>query len=144
MPTRPIHSVIQSGHVLVVSPDMPVREVVHRMAKAKLSAALIAEHGVLTGIFTEYDATFRVLAADLDADTAPVADVMTHNPISARPEQPFGHALHMMYEGGFRHVPVVDHNRRPIGIVTSKDALSTDAIQLEKELVRREEITVIL
>ncbi|MBT0963501.1 CBS domain-containing protein [Denitromonas iodatirespirans] len=144
MPTHPIRSVIQSGHVLVVSPDTSVREVVHRMAKARLSAALIAEHGILTGIFTEYDATFRVLAADVDADTATVAEVMTHNPVCARPDQPFGHALHMMYEGGFRHLPVVDHNHRPIGMVTSKDALSIDAIQLEKELVRREEITVIL
>ncbi|MEZ5611644.1 MAG: CBS domain-containing protein [Rhodocyclaceae bacterium] len=144
MPQRSIDSVIQPDSYLIVSPDTPVREVVCQMAKARLSAALIAEHGVLTGIFTEYDATFRVLGAGLDADTAPVAQVMTHNPVTTTAHHPFGHALHMMYEGGFRHLPVVDHNRRPVGMVTSKDALAIDAIELEKELVRREEITVIL
>ncbi len=144
MPARPIHQVIQSRGFLVVAPDTSVRDVVCQMAKARLSAALIAEHGILTGIFTEQDATFRVLGEGRDPDTTPVSDAMTHNPITSTPHHPFGHALHMMFEGGFRHLPIVDANRKPVGMVSSKDALSLEAIQLQKELVRREEITVIL
>ena len=144
MPTRPIKAVLRPDAFLVVAPDTPVRVVVRRMAEQRLSAALIAEHGVLTGIFTEYDATFRVIGAGRDADQTAVSEVMTHNPETATADKPFGHALHMMFESGYRHVPIVDHNRAPIGMVTSTDALSLDAVQLGQELVRREEITVIL
>jgi CBS domain-containing protein len=49
-----------------------------------------------------------------------------------------------MYEGGFRHVPVVDAGGRPLGLLVARDALSLDALQFDEELVRREEITVIL
>lgn len=144
MPNRPIKAVIRPDGYLVVTPDTPVRQVIRRMAEMRLSAALIAEHGVLTGIFTEYDATFRVIGEGRDADTTPVGEVMTHNPDATGAQTPFGHALHMMYEGGYRHLPIIDENRKPIGLVTSKDALKIDAVQLSKELVLREEITVIL
>ena len=36
-----------------------------------------------------------------------VDGVMTANPRTIAPDRPFGHALHLMYEGGFRNVPVV-------------------------------------
>ncbi|MCB1959026.1 MAG: CBS domain-containing protein [Rhodocyclaceae bacterium] len=144
MPTRPIHTVIGPDSYLVVDAATPVREVVCKMAARRLSAALVVEHGVLTGIFTERDAAFRVMAPGHDADTLPVAEVMTHNPQSILADRPFGHALHMMYEGGFRHVPVIDADRKPVGMVSSADALSLEAIQFSKELVQREEITVIL
>jgi CBS domain-containing protein len=49
-----------------------------------------------------------------------------------------------MYEGGFRHVPVVDAAGHPVGLISARDALGLDAMQFEEELVRREEIAVIL
>ena len=74
-----------------------------------------AENGKLIGICTERDLTFKVLAEGLDANTTQVHSVMTRDPQSISPEKPFGHALHMMFEGGFRHMPVVDPIGRPIG-----------------------------
>lgn len=50
----------------------------------------------------------------------------------------------MMYDGGFRHVPVVDRSGRPVGLLSARDALALDAEAFSTELVRREEITVIL
>jgi len=144
MHTRPIHTVMRPEHLVVADAGTSVRDVVHLMAKHDANAVMITERGVLTGIFTEHDATFSVLAADLDADTTPVGEVMTHNPMTIAPDHPFGHALHMMYEGGFRHVPVVDENRLPIGLVAATDALNIDAREFSAELERREEITVIL
>lgn len=144
MPTRAIKHMIRPDSVVLADANATVREVVHLMAKHRTSAVMIAEHGVLTGIFTEHDATFRVLAGDMDADTTLVSEVMTHNPLTLGPDQPFGHALHMMFEGGFRHVPVVDEMRRPVGMVAATDALQIEAVEFGAELERREEITVIL
>ena len=141
---RPIHQILSDRPFVGVSADTPVREVVRQMNALQRSAALVTEHGVLTGIFTERDAAFGVLAAGLDADTTPVGAVMTHNPVTLTEDRPFGHALHLMYENGVRHVPIVDANRRPLGVVTARDALQLDALTFSAELVRREEITVIL
>ena len=144
MPSRPIHQVLADRPFVNVSIFTSVREVTQLMQAQHCSAALITEHGVLTGIFTERDAAFGVLAAGLDADTTPVGAVMTHNPVTLTEDRPFGHALHLMYENGVRHVPIVDANRRPLGVVTARDALQLDALTFGAELVRREEITVIL
>ena len=144
MPNRPVKEVMRPEHLVVADAATSVRDVVCLMAKRNANAVLITEHGVLTGIFTEHDATFAVLAANRDADTTAVAEVMTHNPITIAGDHPFGHALHIMFEGGFRHVPVVDDNRRPIGMVAATDALQFEAEQFGAELTRREEITVIL
>ena len=144
MPSRPIHQILADRPFVCVPADMPVSAVTRLMNAQERSAALIAEHGVLTGIFTERDATFRVLAAGLDPETTPVGAVMTHNPQTLTEDKPFGHALHLMYENGVRHVPVVDANKRPLGVITARDALALDALDFGSELVRREEITVIL
>ncbi len=144
MPSRPIHQILSDRPFVGVSADTPVREVVRQMNALQRSAALVTEHGVLTGIFTERDATFRVLAVGLDPDATPVGEVMTHNPQTLTDDKPFGHALHLMFENGVRHVPVVDADRRPLGVVTARDALALDALEFGSELVRREEITVFL
>ena len=67
MPSRPIHQILSDRPFVGVSADTPVREVVRQMNALQRSAALVTEHGVLTGIFTERDAAFGVLAAGLDA-----------------------------------------------------------------------------
>jgi signal-transduction protein with cAMP-binding, CBS, and nucleotidyltransferase domain len=68
---------------------------------------------------------------------------MTANPRTIAPDRPFGHALHLMYEGGFRHVPVVD-NGRPLGVVSSRDALGPDLQQFVRDLETRNHIGEIL
>ena len=144
MPSRPIHQVLADRPFVNVSIFTSVRETTRLMQEQHCSAALITEHGVLTGIFTERDATFRVIAAGLDPEVTAVGEVMTHNPLVLSEDRPFGHALHLMYENGIRHVAVVDAANAPVGIVTARDALELDAVAFGAELVRREEITVIL
>ena len=75
MPSRPIHQILSDRPFVGVSADTPVREVVRQMNALQRSAALVTEHGVLTGIFTERDAAFGVLAAGLDAAEGVAASV---------------------------------------------------------------------
>ena len=87
---------------------------------------------------------FRCVALGCPLDDIAVAKVMTSNVQTIHVDKPFGHALHLMYEGGFRHMPVVDDNGSAVGLVAAQDALALDGFQLEQELMRREEITVLL
>ena len=68
---------------------------------------------------------------------------MTRNPRTIEADRPFGHALHLMYEGGFRHVPVVE-DTRPIGMVSARDALGPDLQQFIADLETRTHIGEIL
>jgi CBS domain-containing protein len=68
---------------------------------------------------------------------------MTADPQTIEPDRPFAHALHMMFEGGFRHVPVVERGK-PLGMVSARDALALEAEEFEAALQRREHIREIL
>src|SRR5258707_15058200 len=94
----------------------------------RIGAIFVVDGGGLAGIFTERDALFRVVAEGRDPATTRVAEGMTDNPRTIGPDRPFGHALHLMYEGEFRHVPVVEDGR-PLGMVSARDALGPDPQQ---------------
>src|SRR4029450_10479734 len=105
MPQRPIRNVIARQKILTSHASTTVREAAKAMKERNVSSVLIVDAGKLVGIFTERDAVSRVLAAGRDANATKLGDVMTRNPKTIGPEKPVGHALLMMYEGGFRHVP---------------------------------------
>lgn len=143
MPHRSVSTIIANQNPLIASPDMTVSEAATLMKRSRVGAIMVVERGRLTGIFTERDALFRVIAEGRDPRATPLADVMTRDPQTIAPEKPLGHALHVMYEGGFRHVPVVADGKL-IGIVSARDALGPELLEFEAELIKREHIREIL
>ena len=144
MPNRRVKEVIGKRSVPTAGITTTIREAAKIMKQCRSSAIMVVDKGTLVGICTERDIVFGVVAEDLDPDKTGLAKIMTRKVQTIAPDKPFGHALHIMYEGGFRHVPVVDHAGYPGGLVTPQDALGIDALQLHQDLVRREEITTIL
>ena len=146
MPNRAVLKVIENRDLLTVTPDMNVRVVASQMKQCKVAALLVVDQrdGKLIGICTERDLTFKVLAEDLDINSTLVGSVMTADPQSIGPDKPFGHALHMMFEGGFRHMPVIDSDGRPLGVISSRDALGLEVTHFGSELEQRETLTEIL
>lgn len=145
MPNRQISNVIESQDFVAVSARATVREVAKVMKEHHVSAVMVVgRRHKLVGVCAERDVVNGVVATGLDPDHTEVSAVMTGDPQTIAPNKPFGHALHLMYEGGFRHVPVVDDDGCPVGIVCASDAQRMDALELERELIQREEITVIL
>jgi CBS domain-containing protein len=140
---RPIRSIIEDQKPVTASADITVAAAARLMRDHRIGAILVLEEGRLAGIFTERDALFRVIAEGRDPVKTRVAEVMTANPRTIAPDRPFGHALHLMYEGGFRHVPVVD-NGRPLGVVSARDALGPDLQQFIADLDTRNHIGEIL
>jgi CBS domain-containing protein len=144
MPQRPIRSLIARQKILAAGADTSVSEAARLMKKQMVGAVMVVRSdGSLAGIFTERDALFRVLAEGRDPRTTHLADVMTRHPQTISPDKPFGHAMLMMYDGGFRHVPVVE-NGKPIGMVSARDALGPELQEVESEVQRRTRIGEIL
>lgn len=143
MPSRTIRKVIENQQNLWGPGHLTVREAACLMTEKKVGAILIVEADALIGIFTERDLLNRVVATRLDPDTTPLTQVMTPDPITIHPDKPFAHALHMMYEGCFRHLPVAEDGR-PVGMVSVRDALGPELVEFESELVRRDELTELI
>lgn len=143
MPNRTIRDIIAHQKVLSAAPDCTVREAAQRMAEAKVGAMLILDGERLAGIFTERDLLNRVVAKKLDPDSTPLARVMTADPRTIGADKSLAHALVMMDDGGYRHVPVVEDGR-PVGMVSARDALGRELIEYESEMQRREHLTEIM
>ena len=94
-------------------------------------------------ICTERDLCYKVLAAGLPANT-PISAVMTRDPQAVPPDKALGHVLHLMFEGGFRHMPVVDESGVPLGLVSSRDALGLEIFRFAEEVAQREHLAEIL
>jgi CBS domain-containing protein len=140
---RPVRSIIENQAPVTATAGMTVAAAARLMKGKRIGAILVVERGRLAGIFTERDALFRVIAEGRDPATTKLAEVMTENPRTIAPDRPFGHALHLMHEGEFRHVPVVE-NGRPVGIVSARDALGPDLRQFISDLDQRTHIGEIL
>jgi CBS domain-containing protein len=63
--------------------------------------------GKLAGIFTERDVLRRVIEPGLDPRITRVSEVHTAQPRTIAAEESAAHALDVMVEGNFRHLPVV-------------------------------------
>ncbi len=124
---------------LTAPPGASVGKAVKMMARDKTGAVMVVDNGRLSGIFTERDAVFRVMAADRDAGTTRLAEVMTADPKTVDPDKSFGYAMLLMFENGFRHVPVVE-NGKLIGIVSARNALDPDLEEFVVESQRRKQI----
>ena len=143
MTDRLIRKIIEDQEIVTAPADMTVSEAALLMREKHIGAVIVVKNDQLAGIFTERDALFRVVAEGRDGKTTHLADVMTRNPQTVRPDQPFSVALQMMYGGKFRHVPVVEDGL-PVGIISARDALGPELEAFVYELLRQEQVENIL
>jgi len=143
MAQRPIRSIIARQVPVTAGAELTVEQAARLMKEKRVGALLVVESARLAGIFTERDALFRVTAEGRDPAKTRLGDVMTANPRTITPDRPFAHALHLMHEGGFRHVPVVDEGR-PIGVVSARDALGPELDEFVSDLDTREHISEVI
>jgi CBS domain-containing protein len=78
--------------------------------------------GRLAGIVTDRDLRTRVLAADVDPGVA-VTTVMTSDPVTGSVDALAFEVLLEMVGRHIHHLPIVDADDRPVGIVTTTDLL---------------------
>lgn len=136
MSLRSLRSIVANQPPVIAEKSVTVLEAAVLMKQQGKGALLVVEGSRLTGIFTERDALFRVIAAGRDPAATTLADVMTPQPQTMHPDEPFVKALRIMHKRGFRHLPVVEHGR-PLGIVSARDALDDDLYELRVDLAQR-------
>jgi CBS domain-containing protein len=118
---RKLSDVTMDQQPLVMSGTTTVMEACSRMRDRHAGSVLVTgDTGQLVGIFTGRDAVCRVLAQRRDAGATCLHEVMTPDPMTMSPDKTAIDALRLMWDGGFRHVPLVK-NGRILGCVSRGD-----------------------
>ena len=97
--------------VCTVPHTVTVAEAVQEMNRHKIGSILVMNGAALAGIFTERDALSRVIGANLDPKTTPVAKVMSGNVLTIDPDTTVQQVMDLFAERRCRHLPVVRDGR---------------------------------
>lgn len=103
---------------LIVAPDVSVCDVFELLKARRAGGLLVCEGERLVGIFTERDA-LRLMAAQASLD-GPISEAMTRDPAKLAASATVADAVKMMSHGGYRTLPIVNSNGRPVGILSVK------------------------
>ena len=115
---QPIRTLLPLPPAVALGHRATVREAIAVMRQKQLSCVLVVEHGQLVGVFTERDVLTHVAATPLDVDQVLLCDVMQSDPECLQLDDALVYAFHQMHRGAYRHVPVVDEQRRPTALVS--------------------------
>ncbi|MBX7250574.1 MAG: CBS domain-containing protein [Candidatus Promineofilum sp.] len=97
---------------------------IRQMTSHQIGCVLVTdETDRLVGIFTERDVLMRVAGLVDDLKATSVNAYMTPNPVAVQADLPIAHALHLMAVHGFRHLPLVDEDNRPVGVISFRDVV---------------------
>lgn len=116
-------SVLEPRAPVVVEPQTPVLEAIALMQERSIGCVLVTRAAKLKGIFTERDVLTGVVGQSIDPAKVAVRKLMTSNPESLRLSDSLAYALNAMSLGGYRHVPLVDDARVPVGVISVKDVI---------------------
>ncbi|KAK4410760.1 CBS domain-containing protein CBSCBSPB1 [Sesamum angolense] len=106
-----------SGWVVTIDPSETVLAAAKKILEFRTSSAVVIVENKPRGILTSKDMLMRVIAQDLPPESTLVEKVMTPNPECATIDSPIVDALHIMHDGKFLHLPVVDRDGQVITVV---------------------------
>ena len=110
---------------IVMAPGASATDAMRAMQRQHRGCVLVTDDGTanskLLGIFTERDVLLRIVDRGKNPATLPLSEVMTPDPDVLSVRSRLANALNKMHVGGFRHVPVVDAEHRPVCVVAVRD-----------------------
>jgi CBS domain-containing protein len=132
MTNRKLAFIVKDRTPLVLGAHETVQQACRCMWERRAGSVLVVDDQQrLCGIFTGRDAV-RALAQGSETAATALAKAMTPNPVTIAPESRAIDALHVMSDGGFRHLPVVESGRI-LGIVSRGDFKGAEIDRLDEE-----------
>jgi CBS domain-containing protein len=111
---------VMSRDVRTVAPETTVREAARLMAEADIGALPVAAGDRLAGMVTDRDIAVRGIAIGKGPDTT-VGEVMTHEVMYCHEDEDVSDVCANMADIQVRRLPVVDADKRLVGIVSLAD-----------------------
>lgn len=129
---RRIEDIMSTG-VTVIGPEQPLQEAARLMAELDVGSLPVCDGERLLGIVTDRDIAVRAVATGRGVDT-PVREVMSGDLLYARSGQSVDDVMRDMGEAQVRRIPVVDADRKLVGIVSLGDLALEEERNVDKTL----------
>jgi len=111
---------LMSPDVQVISPDATIREAAEHMREGDFGMMPVGEGDRMIGAISDRDIAIRAVAEGKDASTK-VRDVMSEGIAWAYEDDSVEQAAKIMSKRQVRRLPVVDRDKRLVGIVALGD-----------------------
>jgi CBS domain-containing protein len=112
---------IDSGRLLI--------DAARLMEEKNIGSLIVVESGKCVGLVTERD-FLRLAAAGIDMRVASIREWMTKPAVSCQPSTRVMEAYLLMRKHKVRHLPVLDKDKTPVGMVTMRDLLTVGELRL--------------
>lgn len=122
--------------VVWVSPDTPVTEVARKMRESDVGAIPVGENDRLIGMITDRDIVCRAVADEKNVAKLTARDVMTPGISYCEADADIEDALETMEKKKIRRLPVIDENRRMVGMLSLGDVSHAVSGDLTAEVVK--------
>jgi CBS domain-containing protein len=128
---------LMSHSVEVVRPDTSIKEAAEKMSQLDIGPLPVCDGERLVGMVTDRDITVRAVAQGCDPNTTLARDVMTSEVVYCFEDQDVHTAARMMEHRQIRRLPVLNREKRLVGIVSLGDvALHSDNQALAGEALQ--------
>ena len=111
---------LMSRDVKIISPDMTIKDAASKMRDGDFGMMPVGEDDRLIGTISDRDIAIRAVAEGKDTGTK-VRDVMSEGVAWAYEDDSVEEAAKIMSERQVRRLPVVDRDKRLVGIVALGD-----------------------
>jgi CBS domain-containing protein len=112
---------VMTSQVSVVKPEAALSEVARKMRDEDIGAVPVADADKLIGMVTDRDIVTRALAETSDVSRIRARDVMSPKVLYCMEDEAVVDVLENMREQQIRRLPVVNREKRLVGVVSLGD-----------------------
>ena len=112
---------IMTRNVIVVAPNSTIRDAARQMRAENLGALPVGENDRLIGMVTDRDIAVRAVAEDRSPGNTAVREVMSEGIYYCFDDDDVEQAAEVMAKHQVRRLPVVDRDKRLVGVVALAD-----------------------
>jgi CBS domain-containing protein len=114
---------VPPGRLLSVDPQTSVAQVAKKMRVEDADSVAVMSEGRLIGIITERDLV-KAIADGIDPQQTKADIVMTADPATVAADEEVAVVAVKMMTLGVRHLPVVDSEGSPVGLISARDLVA--------------------
>lgn len=112
---------VMNHNAETVNPSTTLKDAADLMAKENIGFLLIGADDRLKGTLTDRDIVLRAVAKGQNLENTTVGDILTNDVLYCRADQDVDQVALNMSEKKVRRMPVVDENKRLVGVVSIGD-----------------------
>ncbi|HEX7076293.1 MAG TPA: CBS domain-containing protein [Hyphomicrobiaceae bacterium] len=119
-----------------VEPGTPILEIAKLMRDQDIGSLPVGENDRLVGMVTDRDIVCRGLAEGFDCSTMTARDVMSSGIIYCRDSEELEDAVRIMEQHEVRRLPVINDQKRMVGILSLGDISHAAPRQVSGEVLQ--------